>query len=362
MLVLISKLRCEAMFKRVLLVLIWFLDLVVDVHTLCDPFYGSGINPQDCKQALQKLWLAQSNTHSDAYESRAFSRYSTNPKVRLPQGYVYNSCAIGIDVAKPIGMRPVEVARGLNWFTVVQTVERVLATCVEGKIGPTGYGGHEDYGELVVVIANPRTLSLQATCLDPLATEQTYIYAPTMSLANTLALRTHLVASRIAKNLWSQGQTVPMPPNPYEFVTRENVLIRVQGPFELRSAGWTPVFPLRTYPWPKSNQWVVLRSLKLSQQRLPGQPGSPMIGTVSVPVSILTNESGGSLVTGVWVSRGNTWVRLHGTVNLTQLLQEADWVLIKTGTDPSKRAGWGDQWLGYWPDLTIRDIGPGSGF
>lgn len=310
----------------------------------CDSFFGMNVNPDDCMQALRKLWLTRANTKDVALRKRAFSRANTaDPSARMPQGFAFNSCSLGVDLTEP--RQPVVIT---DWMGVILNLESLIQECAGAQ--PVAFGGWRIFGDLVVVVGNHRTLELRNTCLDPVEARANNALVPFRSLSLDLQFRATTKAKMVAENLWSQGQRFSIVPSTPKWTIDEGsrVQVRIQGPFLLsKRDSWYLLEDWRQSVWPVSGEWMVFRGLKPLPKSLPSTwfpLAASAYSTLDLGMGIRRQ------VSGLWRSEGIHWIELTGRINLAEVLIAADWVLVKTIETQRSIPG---NLHGDHPDLTV---------
>ena len=155
-------------FSIKLFIYIVTLQLSTAYSLICKPFYGTGINPQHCKEALMPF-LTRSYHACNGDSNHAVNkgeRFSTNCDIvgilhHMPQSYIWKTCAIGIDIAEPPhGLGPHR--NGLTtWYGLKYWIDELLKTCVDGR----GHGGILEVDAFQYVVVNPTAECVRFTCL-----------------------------------------------------------------------------------------------------------------------------------------------------------------------------------------------------
>ena len=145
--------------------LICIARLIVAV-LVCESLYGVDILDTDCHHAL---WdLSTESIRDDIWRlTRLPRRFSKNPswlkRDRMPQGFSYQSCSVGIDILDPPpGIQQSPYIEG-NWVDLWGQFLELVTRCVV----PFGHGGAiEAYGFSFTII-NPNTGLGRGICMAP---------------------------------------------------------------------------------------------------------------------------------------------------------------------------------------------------
>ena len=134
----------------------------------CQPAFGVGILDADCHHALWD-WATQSiredvwHAPRDQPAQRHF--FSRDPywiaQYRMPQGFAYRTCSVGIDILDPPpGVQPQRHVEG-DWLDMWDQFVQILRHCVVRY----GIGGSARSGSFSFTIINPNTGLGRGLCM-----------------------------------------------------------------------------------------------------------------------------------------------------------------------------------------------------
>ena len=153
--------------SRQLLFLLFICRARLIVEALeCRPSYGVNILAADCHHAL---WdLSTVSIRENIWEApRLQRRFSKDPSYqkrdRMPQGFSFQSCSIGIDILDPPPGtdRPAYVEA--DWVDLWEELVELVRRCV----APRGIGGGTQAHGFSFTIINPNTGLGQGLCMAP---------------------------------------------------------------------------------------------------------------------------------------------------------------------------------------------------
>ena len=127
----------------------------------CNRDFGRGINIRDCQQALSDLHAGM--IHGDILHRdpvvRRFGRGSNrNYRDRLPKGFPWKSCALGLDIYGDNPKAQVSSA----WKPMYDEIQKLMDQCVRYSGGIGGYTVQHGFR---FVVASPHSSNVIGTCL-----------------------------------------------------------------------------------------------------------------------------------------------------------------------------------------------------
>lgn len=147
-------------FLKILIVVILALRTST-ANLTCLPSYGTGIDIDDCTEAM-KSFVAAVPMAGGWNQLQRFSRNvnAVEKFHHMPQGFIWKTCAIGIDLLDPLSGAP-PAGKVSTWEAIRQQLAILLVTCVSSQ----NLGGKLELHGFELVVIDPHTGVGRDTCI-----------------------------------------------------------------------------------------------------------------------------------------------------------------------------------------------------
>lgn len=305
------------------LILLLSLCLLTSADWVCDPFFGNGLRPLNCHDALEAFReFAQGEISSP--RRRLFTRDNSagDSLNHLPRGFSRGDCAIGVDLS---GMSGTAITS--DWNTLYNRITDLVRQCVLSR--GLSYGGYGKLDGFTFVVARPSTVSLSGTVLSTMTQHLSAVPDGADDLTITLLTRVQANAHYTANYCPPVFTNFPFSNFPPAVFAKDwnGIIVRQQGPWLLRRGIWTfHAAWFSNLDWASQNEWLLFRGVMPWFAFVPPGPPPLMLGD-----AYLYSRDGARVpLGGAWVSKGGVWRPIYGVLGTHMALSRGqNWLMFK---------------------------------